>query len=107
MAKPSKLKIDVMKIDKSALYPGKNGAKYLNCVVWPNKDGVGKFGDTHVIKQELSKEARDAGQKEPIIGNLTLVEPDAGRPFAGRPERDHPTVEHERRRKDADSDIDF
>lgn len=78
MAKPSKLKIDVTKILKEHLYKGAKGT-YLNCVIWPNKDGPDEYGNTHSIKQELSREARDAGEKEPFIGNMTLVEAEDSR----------------------------
>ena len=71
MARPIKLKINVTRILKDHLYAGKNG-KYLDLVVWPNKNGPDQYGNTHFVCQELSKEARDAGEKGPIIGNLTL-----------------------------------
>ena len=75
MAKPIKLKIDVTKIDKSLLYKGEKGT-YLNCVVWENRDGPDRFDFTHTIKQEISKEQKEAGMKEVIIGNLKM--PDNG-----------------------------
>jgi len=74
--KPIKAKINVTKILKEHLFKGKSGT-YLNLVIWPNKDGIGEYGDTHGIKQEISKEARDAGEKEPFIGNLTMPEEEA------------------------------
>ena len=74
--KPIKAKINVTKILKEHLFKGKN-VTYLNLVIWPNKDGTGEYGDTHGIKQEISKEARDAGEKEPFIGNLTMPEEEA------------------------------
>lgn len=76
MARPIKLKINVTRILKDHLYAGKNG-KYLDLVVWPNKNGPDQYGNTHFVCQELSKEARDAGEKGPIIGNLTLPEQEA------------------------------
>lgn len=96
--KPSKIKINVMLIDKTALYEAKSGAKYLDCSVWPNKDSEDKFGMTHYIVQEISKERRDAGEKGKIVGNMKLEQPDASRPFAGRPERPPAHEEHERNR---------
>jgi len=73
MAKPIKLKINVTRILKEHLYEGKNG-KYLDLVVWPNKNGPDQYGNTHMVCQELGKAARDAGERGPIIGNLTLPE---------------------------------
>lgn len=69
--RPIKLKIDVSKILKDHLYQGAKG-KYLDCVVWPNKNGTGQHGDTHYIVQELNRAARDAGERGPIIGNATV-----------------------------------
>ena len=71
------LKIDVTKIQKDLLFIGKAKAdgtqtKYLDCILFENKNGVGKYGDTHFIVQGVSKAAREAGQKGPIIGNATI-----------------------------------
>lgn len=68
MSIPIRGKIDVTKILEDRLFNGKKGI-YLDIVIWPNKNGPGEYGDTHVIKQSLSKEAREAGEQEPIIGN--------------------------------------
>ena len=73
--KPHKIKIDVTKVDKNHIYQGKT-AKYLNCAVWPNKDGADQYGNTHYIVQEVSKEARARGEKGKIIGNLRLERED-------------------------------
>lgn len=73
------IKIDVTKILKEHLFPGKNGAKYLDLTVWENRDGEDRFGHTHMVVQSLPKELRDAGQKGPILGN--------GKTF-GQPGRD-------------------
>ena len=69
--RPIKLKIDVKKIIKAHLFAGAKGT-YLDCAVWPNRDGPDQYGNTHYVVQEISKEAREAGEKGPIIGNLTL-----------------------------------
>ena len=71
--KPIKLRIDVTKINKDHIYIGKKG-KYLDCVVWPNRDGADDYGFTHRVVQEVSREAREAGEKGPIIGNLAMPE---------------------------------
>ena len=73
MARPIKLKINVKRILKEHLYEGKNGM-YLDLVAWPNKNGPDQYGNTHMVCQELSREARDKGERGPIIGNLTLPE---------------------------------
>ena len=58
-------KIDVTKIDKNRLYQG----KWLDLVMVETKQ-VGQYGDTHLVKQSISKEERESGVQLPIIGNL-------------------------------------
>jgi len=91
--KPIKLRIDVTKILKQHIYNGKKG-KYLDCVVWPNRDGADDYGFTHRVVQEVSREAREAGEKGPIIGNLAIPEqerqqqsrpPQREREWSGKP----------------------
>lgn len=74
MAKPPiKIKINYSRIVQSALYDGKNG-QYLDLVAWPNKNGPDQYGNTHMVCQELPREAREAGERGPILGNLRLPE---------------------------------
>lgn len=75
MPKPITLRIDVTKIDKTHLFKGKSGT-YLNVVIWPNKDGTDQFENTHYAVQELSREAREAGEKGKIIGNAKVPPPE-------------------------------
>ena len=60
--------INVTKIDKTALYAGKNG-KYLNIVFFDNKDGPDQYGNNGFVTQDIGKERRLAGERGPIIGN--------------------------------------
>lgn len=62
------LNINCSKIDKSALYEGKNG-KYLSLVLFDNKDGVDQYGNAGFVCQDIGKERREAGERGPIIGN--------------------------------------
>jgi len=71
MSRPITAKINVSKILKEHLFAGKNG-KYLDLTIWPNKNGAGQYGDTHFVCQSVSREAREAGVKGPIIGSLTM-----------------------------------
>jgi hypothetical protein len=65
-----KLKIDCSKIDKSKLFTGKNGAKYLDATVLIKDDGeVDQYGNNGMIVQDVSKEDRAAGKKGAILGN--------------------------------------
>lgn len=70
MAKPIKLKINVKLIDKAALFHAQSGAVYLDLVAFENRDGPGKYGDTHIVKQSFKE--GEGPEKPPIIGNLTL-----------------------------------
>lgn len=62
------LNINVTKIDKSALYEGKSG-KYLNLVLFDNKDGLDQYGNSGFVTQDIGKERRETGERGPIIGN--------------------------------------
>lgn len=68
-------KIDLSKINAEWVFHGKNGAEYLDLAIRENKNGPGKFGDTHMIIQSPSQEARKADPKVrgPIIGNAKLA----------------------------------
>lgn len=69
------VKIDVRKLDKARFFEGKadaNGHRPLYCdlVLIPRRE-VGKFGDTHLVKQSITKEEREKNVEVPIIGNAT------------------------------------
>jgi hypothetical protein len=63
-------KIDVSKIDKDRLFRGAKGT-YLDIVLIPTPDS--EYGHSHVIKQDVSKEDREAGIKGAILGNAKEV----------------------------------
>ena len=62
------LKINVAKIDKTALYNGAKGS-YLTLNLKENKDGTDQYGNDGFIIQDIGKDRRLAGEKGPIIGN--------------------------------------
>jgi hypothetical protein len=62
-----KLKIDVTKIDKARLFKGSKGT-YLDLVVYEN-DAPDEYGNDYSVKQDCTKEDREAGVKMPYIGN--------------------------------------
>lgn len=66
-------KIDVSKIDKDRLFRGAKGT-YLDIVLLPVDES--KFGETHLIKQDVSKEEREAGVRGEILGNAKEVVPE-------------------------------
>lgn len=63
----------IIPIEQNNLFVSDKGAVYLDLYGFENKE-VGKYGDTHMIKQSLSKEKREAMTEEeqkamPILGN--------------------------------------
>ena len=66
------MSINVSRVDKSALYEGKNG-KYLSLTLHENKNGTDKFGNHGFVSQDLGKERRMKGEKGPILGNYKHV----------------------------------
>jgi hypothetical protein len=64
-----RLRIDVSKIDKSALYKGQKGT-YLDAVIWLNPDEPDQYGQVGSCQQDLGKDRREAGEKGAYIGNL-------------------------------------
>ncbi len=72
------LKINVTKIDKSALFEGKNG-KYLDLVLFDNKNGTDQYGNDGFVTQDIGRERREAGERGPIIGNWKETRKDGGR----------------------------
>lgn len=74
-----KISIDVTKIDKTALYEGKHGAKYLSLCVFANRAGEDQYGNTHSVKQDLGKDRRD--EQAPFIGR--------GKPLGGGGQNAH------------------
>lgn len=66
-----KLKINVSKIEKERLFPGKKG-KYLDATVFINLDEQDQYGNNGMITQDVSKEEREQGVKGPILGNCEV-----------------------------------
>lgn len=65
------VKINVTRIDKTALFDGKNG-KYLDLVLWEKPD---QYGNDGFVTQDIGKLRRDAGEKGPILGNWKETQP--------------------------------
>ena len=66
------LKLDVMKITREKLFTGKNGAKYLDCVVFIDNE-KGQYGDNGMIVEDVSKEDKANGVKGVILGNCRII----------------------------------
>ena len=82
-----RLKINLTKVDESAVFVGKNGARYLDVLVWEN-DKPDQFGNALRVVQALSKERRDKGDKGPILGDGNFL----GKRHARRPENPPPAT---------------
>ena len=64
------IRINVEKIDKSALYKGEQGTYLtLTGIDSPND----KYGNSHFVVQDLGKERRLAGDKGEILGNVKPI----------------------------------
>lgn len=67
-----RVKVNVDKIDKTALFEGKKG-RYLDLTIWLREE-PGEYGDHGPVYQDLGKERRMAGEKGAILGNATWVD---------------------------------
>lgn len=92
------IKINVSKIDKTALFEGKNG-KYLDLVLFENRDGTDQYGNDGFVTQDIGKERREAGERGPIIGNW--------RDLGDRKPAVKPAAKHEPETEDDGDDIPF
>lgn len=87
-----KLKIDVTKIDKAHLFKGEKGT-YLDCTLMENRDGPDQYGNDGFIVQDTSKEAREAGERGPIIGNFRILKRrEPAKPAAPAPGQDQDEI---------------
>jgi hypothetical protein len=66
------LSIKTEKLEKEHIIQGKSG-KIVAVVLFENKDGVGQYGDDGFVVQSVSKEAREAGTRGPIVGNWRYI----------------------------------
>lgn len=73
------VKIDVSKIDKALLYKGSKGT-YLDATVFIDIDNPDQYNNNGMITQDVSKEAKDAGEKGPILGNVKIFWRDDSKP---------------------------
>jgi hypothetical protein len=67
-----RIKLDVSKVRKDALFKGKSGT-YLDVTLLENRGGTDQYGNDFLCVQDLGKEARERGEKGPILGNAKFV----------------------------------
>jgi hypothetical protein len=65
-------KIDVTKLDEAHFFKGAKGI-YADLVLIPNKNGVDQYGNDGMVKQGVSKEAREKGVTGVIVGNYKKI----------------------------------
>lgn len=68
------IKIDLTKIDKSKIYNGKNGAKYITLDVMERRDGVDQYGNSHFVKQEQTRDERLSKVKPNYVGDGKVID---------------------------------
>lgn len=61
-------KINLSAVLKDKLFRGEKGV-YLDISILENKDGTDKYGNDFLLIQDIGKEARERGEKGPILGN--------------------------------------
>lgn len=67
------------------MFAGAKGT-YLDLTIWP-KDEPDQFGNTHTIHQRLSREDREKGMKEPIIGDIKMPDEPPPQQRSQQPQR--------------------
>ena len=64
-------RINVAKVHKSRLYHGEKGT-YLDVKLLPLADP--KYGQSHMIVQQVTKEEHEKGIRGPILGNAKTIQ---------------------------------
>lgn len=71
-----RIKVDVTKILKEHIFVGAKG-KYIDITLIENRDGEDQYGNHYMAVQDLPKEVRESGVKNPILGNAKIMKPKA------------------------------
>lgn len=79
-----KCSIKLSEVDKARFYVRDNGEKYLQFVVYENAE-PDQYGNTHVLKEDNTKEEREAKRKARIIGNGKEIGQKRSAPVQQRP----------------------
>jgi hypothetical protein len=64
--------VNLSKIDKSKVVPGKNGAAYYPMTVFVN-DQVDQYGNNVTVSTGWTKEEREAGKKNDYLANGKVI----------------------------------
>lgn len=101
------IKIDLTKIDKSKIFVGKTGNKYIDLSLLENKAGTDQYGNDFVCVQDIGKEARERGEKGPILGNGKYRVRSAATPPAPREDASQPRYAQEPKPEQPEDDLAF
>ncbi|MGV1047684.1 MAG: hypothetical protein ACOYD4_04045 [Solirubrobacterales bacterium] len=82
-------KINFTRILKEKLFAGRNG-EYLDLVLFENKKGLDQYGNHGFVVQDVGKEARERGEKGPILGNFKIMQQGGAKPAAQSGQRERP-----------------
>lgn len=80
-----RIKLTKEKLKQELFYKGGKGT-YIDCTLLENKNGTDEYGNDFMIVQDISKEARDRGEKGPIVGNGKYVKRDTPAPATTGPQ---------------------
>lgn len=80
MSQIIRVKINMDLIEQKALFKGAKGL-YADITLLPNRNGQDQYGNDFMVVQDLGKEARERGERGPILGNAK---------FAGGGQRSQP-----------------
>lgn len=100
MAQIIRLKIDVSKVLKDALYKGAKGT-YLDATLFL-EDADDQYGQCGRIDQDIGKERRASGEKAPILGNAKRAGQQQSR--QQQPSRREPSITERMVQGDTDDD---
>ncbi len=67
-----RLKLSKSKLKQELFYKGAKDT-YIDVTLLENKNGTDEYGNDFMCVQDISKEARDRGEKGPIVGNAKFV----------------------------------
>jgi hypothetical protein len=62
-----KISVNLSKLPKDKITTSKTGEKWINLILWENRDGVDKFGNTHALTVSKTKEEKD--EPNVYVGN--------------------------------------
>lgn len=98
-------KLNVSLVDKTKLFTGEKG-KYMDITLLENKNGTDQYGNDFMVVQDIGKEARERGEKGPILGNGKYVGAKTSAPAPSQPAATPPASQPAFKPDDSD-DIGF